>query len=403
MSFTRTVSVSIDSSPSRRNSALKPISRASAANPRRHALARLADVLRPRRDGELTLGEPKAKRRVPLREQADPANDVEELVAGKLELVLELLGEELLVVRELAVDPPARQPHAAGPEHDVVLLHGELHRLGAATDPRELLERSRRDDRLELGQRAGKRGLLDGQPVGVRRGHDELARLEAHEDARENRAALVARRRATDPRDGLEEHLGVHLLQRYGVEVRAGSGSPRRHRCGCGTSRAPLVITSTDSSGRCSSVTSGSGSARAMSRSSRPGTTTVPSPATSASTEARSESSMSVAASSSFPFAVRSCIPPSTSTDARVDRARETTRDALGELLARKGAFNRSTVTVSESIMNFKTRCSDKGGDRRENPRRLACGGHSGCGIGRGPSPPDRQAAMVSAPASLEL
>ena len=69
-------------------------------------------------------------------------------------------------------------------EDDVVLVHAELHLVGAGRDPGELLERARRDDRLELGQRARRRRLLHREAVRVGRGHDELSRLELDEDAR---------------------------------------------------------------------------------------------------------------------------------------------------------------------------------------------------------------------------
>ena len=91
---------------------MKPISSGSAANGAGSDSLRLADVLRPRRHRQLAFGEPEPQRRVALREQPDAANDVEQLVAGQLELVLELLGQELAVVRELPVDPAAREPDA---------------------------------------------------------------------------------------------------------------------------------------------------------------------------------------------------------------------------------------------------------------------------------------------------
>ena len=67
---------------------------------------------------------------------ADAADDVEQLLARQLELVLELLGQELAVVRELAVDAAGREPRAVGAEDDVVLVHAELDLVGAGRDPR---------------------------------------------------------------------------------------------------------------------------------------------------------------------------------------------------------------------------------------------------------------------------
>ena len=120
---------------------------------RRQALAGLADVLGACRNRQLALGEAQPKRRVALREQADAPHDVEELLARELELVLELLGQELAIVRELPVDPARGQPDVAGAEDDVVLLQCELDLVGRAGDPLQLLERSSRDDRLERGER----------------------------------------------------------------------------------------------------------------------------------------------------------------------------------------------------------------------------------------------------------
>ena len=101
---------------------------------RRQRLLRLADVLRPRRHRQLALGEAQPQRRVALREQADAAHDVEQLLARQLELVLELLGQQLAVVRELPVDAAGRQPDAVGAEDDVVLLQRELDVLAGPGD-----------------------------------------------------------------------------------------------------------------------------------------------------------------------------------------------------------------------------------------------------------------------------
>ena len=51
---------------------------------------------------------------------------------GQRQLDLERLGQQLPVVRELAVDAARRQPGVAGPEDDVVLVHAELDRVAAA-------------------------------------------------------------------------------------------------------------------------------------------------------------------------------------------------------------------------------------------------------------------------------
>ena len=52
--------------------------------------------------------------------------------AGCRDLDLEGLGQKLLVVRELPVDPSAREPDVAGREDDVVLVHAELDVLAPA-------------------------------------------------------------------------------------------------------------------------------------------------------------------------------------------------------------------------------------------------------------------------------
>ena len=163
---------------------MKPISSGVAGERRRQRLARLADVLRDRRHRQLAVGEAQPERRVALRHQRDAADHVEQLFARQRQLVLELLGQQLPVVRELAVDAARREPRAVGAEHDVVLVHAELDLVGVAGDPRELLQRACRDDRLELGQRPGDGRLLDGEAVRIGRGHHDLARLEANEDAR---------------------------------------------------------------------------------------------------------------------------------------------------------------------------------------------------------------------------
>ena len=83
----------------------------------------------------------------------------------------------------------------------------------AGREPRQLRERARRDDRLELGSGLAELGLLDREPVRVGRDHDELAGLEANEDPRQHRARLVTRGGARDTVDGLEQRLAVDRVQ----------------------------------------------------------------------------------------------------------------------------------------------------------------------------------------------
>ena len=179
----------------------------------RERLRGLADVLRLRRDGELAVCEAQAQRRVSLRHQAGAADDLEQRDARSRDLDLEGLREKLLVVRELPVDAAAREPHVAGREDDVVLVHSELHVLGGAGEARELLERACGDDRVELGPARRERRLLHGQTIRVGRGHDQLVAFEADQNAGQDGPRLVSRRRAADLLDRGEERAGVDLLQ----------------------------------------------------------------------------------------------------------------------------------------------------------------------------------------------
>ena len=98
--------------------------------------------------------------------------------AGQAQLVLERLGQQLAVVRELAVDQARGEHHAADLEDDLVLADADGERLAARLlgDPRELLQRARRHVGLERSlQRRLERGLLDAQAVGVGRDHPQLA------------------------------------------------------------------------------------------------------------------------------------------------------------------------------------------------------------------------------------
>ena len=187
---------------------------------RRQRLAGLTDVLRDRRDRQLTLGKAKAERRIALRHQRDATNDLEQLVARKDELVVELLGQELAVVRELAVDATRREPRSVGAEDHVVLLQAELQIVGAGRDAGELLEGARRDDRLEIRECPLDRGLLHGEPVRVGRRHDDLARLEPHEDPGEHRPAFVTRRASADARDRVDQRVAIDRVQRRELDIR---------------------------------------------------------------------------------------------------------------------------------------------------------------------------------------
>ena len=124
--------------------------------------------------------------------------------------MLERLGQELLVVRELTVDPARRQPNVASAEHDVVLLDADLQLAGVLRDPRELRERARGHDRLELrGGLSRELRFLHGHPVRVRGGHDQLPALEADENTGQHGTRLVPRGGARNTRHRLEERGAV--------------------------------------------------------------------------------------------------------------------------------------------------------------------------------------------------
>ena len=92
--------------PSMRNCGLKPISSGSPENGAGIASLRVADVGRLGGDRQLALREREPQRRVALRELADRRVDLEELRARQAHVVLEGLGQQLAIVRELALDQP---------------------------------------------------------------------------------------------------------------------------------------------------------------------------------------------------------------------------------------------------------------------------------------------------------
>ena len=89
----------------------------------------------------------------------------------------------------------------------------------AAGEARQLGQRARRDDGLELRRGRVELGLLDREPVRVGGDHDELPRLEADEDPGQHRPRLVAGGGARDTVDGLEQRLAVDRVQ-LGVDGR---------------------------------------------------------------------------------------------------------------------------------------------------------------------------------------
>ena len=143
-------------------------------------------------------------------------------------------GKQLLVVRELPVDPPARQPHVSGAEDHVVLVQPELYLVTPGGKAAELLEGARGDDRVERDAACFERRLLHGEPVRVRRSHDELVAGQADENPCEHGSRLVARRSArhlVDRRQELRRSDRVELAvdRRQAREVlRAVYVEPRR-------------------------------------------------------------------------------------------------------------------------------------------------------------------------------
>jgi len=92
-------------------------------------------------------------------------HDLEQLDARYGQLVLELLRQQLPVVRELSVDASRRQPDAVGCEDDLVLVHANVDVVAATRNASELLQRTAWNDRLELGNGSIELGLLDSEPV----------------------------------------------------------------------------------------------------------------------------------------------------------------------------------------------------------------------------------------------
>ena len=199
------------------------------------------------------------------------------------------------------------------------------------------------------GSVAVDRGLLDGEPVRVGRRHHDLARLEAHEDPGEHRAALVTRRAAADAGDGLDQRVAVDGVQRRGVDV----GQAREV---LGRVRVQPVVrrAGRDDDDRLLGTVLDRHLAvgqRARDVEQQPARHDRHAFAGDLRLDrARSESSMSVAARCSRPASARSWIPPSTSTAVRVETPRATSassRQARPETVI----LSPVPTTVSESII----------------------------------------------------
>ena len=116
------------------------------------------------------------------------ANDLEERCTRSRDLDLKGLRQKLLVVRELPVDAAGRQPDVFRREDHLVFVYAQLDAFAGLCDARQLTECACGNDRLELRHLAAQLGFFHRQPIRVRRGHDELAGLEAHEDPGQHRA-----------------------------------------------------------------------------------------------------------------------------------------------------------------------------------------------------------------------
>ena len=126
------------------------------------------------------------------------------------------VGEQLLVVGELAVDEARGDPDVAGRvaelEDGLVLADGDLDvaRAQGGGQARDLAERLDRDDGLDLGlERVVELRLLDGQPVAVGGDHLERVADDGHEHTGEDRPRLVARSGAADLVQRLDERLAA--------------------------------------------------------------------------------------------------------------------------------------------------------------------------------------------------
>ena len=251
---------------------MKPISSGSPPNGDRQRLARLADVLGLRGDGQLAVGEAQPQRRVALRHHRRRGG------------------------RRRAAPRAAARARARRPRAGAACSSGTARRCGASSaarrrspkttwfsctpssssSPSWAIRASSPSARAgtiasSSGTVALERGLLHREPVRVGRGHHELAGLEAHEDPGQHRARLVARRGAADPRDRRRAASRGRPRAARPPRPRAAAGSPRRCRCAAGSSPSRESNLDRRLLGRCSIATSASGSSRTRSTSSRPG------------------------------------------------------------------------------------------------------------------------------------
>ena len=152
ISFSRTVSPRTESTPSARNSALKPISSGSPVYAAGSDSARLADVLALRRHRQLALGEAQPQRRVAEGHHAGATDDVAQLRAREVDLDLERLGQRA------GRRPGTGRRSGASSARCPRCRRRRCSRCTPSSTVSvpaamrcELRERARRDDRLEVG------------------------------------------------------------------------------------------------------------------------------------------------------------------------------------------------------------------------------------------------------------
>ena len=200
-------------------------------------------------------------------------------VSGQVDSELAGLGDELRVVGELAVDLSRRQPDAVGAEGDVVVEHGELDLAAAARNPPQLVERTRRDDRLQLRHVAG-----DSRTPSRTTGRSPSRPSRAGRTPRRTKTPVSTGRDSSRPAARPTHAIASSSGSASSVDVGAPSTSGSRGKSSTAYVRSlyeadPLVTSSVFSSAWYSISTSSAGSWRTMSPSSRPGTTALPSPA----------------------------------------------------------------------------------------------------------------------------
>ena len=116
-----------------------------------------------------------------LGEKVHASQGVDQILAPDGDLALEGVGEQALVLGEVALDEARAKQDVTDPEERLVLRKQDLHPLfiRGSVDATNLLHRPGRYDRLPRPIEGGRQlGLLDAQPVRVRRDHPDARLLE---------------------------------------------------------------------------------------------------------------------------------------------------------------------------------------------------------------------------------